>query len=413
MSPTSLTSQVLLRVFGLRAWKPDVKPIPQTRKVAIMNTRNTLTGFIVASTLGMASGSLAADCSWTRKASMLTGRMFPATSVVNDKVYVIGGGHDILGPHLATVEEYDPATDTWTRKADMPTRRAGLAPSVVNGKIYVIGGEPSAQAFVSTVYAYDPTTDTWTNRTEMPTKRSYLCAATVEDRIYAIGGRAAGDPPDPGPSTLEVYDPATDTWTKKVDMPIRRAAAAACVGDGRIYVIGGVTENFHEAPLSTVNAYDPVTDTWTNKASMLTARAFLSASVLGGKIYAVGGGTWSGDFLTTVEVYDPVTDIWTRGSNMPTSRGGLATSAVNGKIYAIGGTQQWYPGLGMSTVEEYNPTPSVSLSREGGTLRLSWRGILQSTETLDGETWQDLNLPRCPYPISPAAAWRFYRAREP
>ena len=29
---------------------------------------------------------------------------------------------------------------TWTRKSDLPTPRTGLSSSVVNGKIYVIGG---------------------------------------------------------------------------------------------------------------------------------------------------------------------------------------------------------------------------------------------------------------------------------
>jgi len=38
------------------------------------------------------------------------------------------------------VEEYEPATDTWTRKTNMPTARCGLSTSVVDWKIYAIGG---------------------------------------------------------------------------------------------------------------------------------------------------------------------------------------------------------------------------------------------------------------------------------
>lgn len=52
--------------------------------------------------------------------------------------------------------------DTWTKKADMPTRRVGHAASVVDGKIYVIGGStewirPSMVAIptLSTVEEYD------------------------------------------------------------------------------------------------------------------------------------------------------------------------------------------------------------------------------------------------------------------
>jgi hypothetical protein len=198
-------------------------------------------------------------------------------------------------------------------------------------------------------------------------------------------------------------------------MPIRRAAAAACVVDNRIYLIGGVTEDFHGTPLSAVHAYDPVTDSWTSKTKMPTARAFLSACALGGRIHAIGGGTWSGAFLTTQEVYNPTTDTWHSGSKMPTSRAGLATRAVNGKIYTMGGTQQWYPGQGMSTVEEYDPTPNVSITRQSGTTTLTWRGILQATGTLTGSVWEDVSpQPRCPYTIDPSSvvSMTFYRARE-
>jgi len=46
---------------------------------------------------------------------------------------------------------------TWARKFDMPTKRRGLSTSVLDGKIYVIGGlkYEGALAF-GTVEEYDP-----------------------------------------------------------------------------------------------------------------------------------------------------------------------------------------------------------------------------------------------------------------
>ena len=64
-------------------------------------------------------------------------------------------------------------------------------------------------------------------------------------------------------STVEAYDPATDTWTKKADMPTAKGHSAIAVVGGIIYVIGGPGEN-REA-LSSVEAYDPATDTWTRR----------------------------------------------------------------------------------------------------------------------------------------------------
>ena len=62
-------------------------------------------------------------------------------SVVNGILYAIGGAPDFLGPSsLATVEAYDPVTDTWHSVASMPTARTGMSSDVVDGTIYVVGG---------------------------------------------------------------------------------------------------------------------------------------------------------------------------------------------------------------------------------------------------------------------------------
>ena len=316
--------------------------------------------------LSIASLSSAVEGTWTRKADMPTARFGLSTGVVNGKVYAIGGGKTAYGAYLSTVEEYDPTTDTWTKKADMSTARNGHAASVVNGKIYVVGGEPSAQASIPTVEEYDPAMDAWTRKADMPTRRTFLCASAVNGRVYAIGGVIAGPPahPDPYTGAVEEYDPATDIWTKKADMPTQRSCFSTCVLDGKIYVIGGETGNIHSPPISTMEEYDPSTDTWTRKANMPTARSFLSTIAVGGKIYAiggVGGGTWPGTAFSTVEKYDPTTDTWTTQQDMPTARIMLSTSAVDSKIYAIGGTvgvsaDVW---AGISTVEEHDLTPAA------------------------------------------------------
>jgi len=56
---------------------------------------------------------------------------------INGKIYAIGG--DAFFPK-ATNEVYDPAADTWMSKTHMVYARSKAAGSVVNGKIYIIGG---------------------------------------------------------------------------------------------------------------------------------------------------------------------------------------------------------------------------------------------------------------------------------
>ena len=70
---------------------------------------------------------------------MLTARLNMTSSVVNGKIYVIGG--ETATGVINTVEEYDPVTDTWRPVASMPTARSGLGGATVNGIIYAIGGD--------------------------------------------------------------------------------------------------------------------------------------------------------------------------------------------------------------------------------------------------------------------------------
>jgi len=302
--------------------------------------------------LGLASVSLSAEDTWTKKTDMPTARNVLSNSVVDGKIYAIGGDGGSGG--LSTVEAYDPVTDTWTRKANMPMVRGAAASSAVNGRIYVIGGNAGPYgALYSSVIEYDATTDTWTRKADIPTPRICVSSSVVNGKIYAIGG-ALTYPGGPPLSTVEEYDPATDTWTRKADMPTARAYLSTSAVNGKIYAIGGTLINPEwYRGISTVEEYNPATNTWTKKADMPTGRTYFSTSVVNGKIYAIGGFTTRDNHLSPVEEYDPATDTWTRKADIPTARSGLSTSMVNGKIYAIGG---WVgSGTAISTVEEYEP----------------------------------------------------------
>jgi N-acetylneuraminic acid mutarotase len=85
---------------------------------------------------------------------------------------------------------------------------------------------------------------------------------------------------------------------------------------------------------------------------MPTIREAMGASVLGGKLFAVGGQTNNGFVTGIVEVYDPKTDTWSTATSMPTPRDGLATREIGGRLYAIGG----YDGIRyVDTVEAFSP----------------------------------------------------------
>lgn len=269
---------------------------------------------------------------WVQKTPMPTNRYLLTSSVVNGKIYAIGG-QESSGTIVGRVDMYDPVANTWTPRAPMPTPRVIPASAEANGKIYVFGGDtttPGGPSRSNIVEEYNPSTDTWVARAPMPTRRSWAAAATVNARIYVVGG---ADETGSFLTTVEAYDPSTNTWSPAASLNRPRAGLSAAVVGGKLYAIGGGTS---AADVGTVEEYDPATNSWTSRNSMPTPRAQTCSSVVGEKILVIGGGNASG-FLSANEQYDPANNSWTLRAPMPTPRQGLTCSAVGGRIFAIGG----------------------------------------------------------------------------
>jgi RNA polymerase sigma factor (sigma-70 family) len=275
---------------------------------------------------------------WTKKTDMPTARSYTSSSVVNGKIYVIGGYTD--KDILSTVEEYDPVKDTWTDKANMSTARCGLTTSVLNGKIYAIGGYANGGP-VTSIEEYDPAKNKWTIKANMSGNRTYLSSSVVNGKIYIIGGFFLGNPL----SIVEEYDPKVNECIGKANMPTPRGWLSTSEVNGKIYAIGGTERQ--DVEFSTVEEYDPILDKWTKKADMPKGKMELSTSVVNGKIYVFGGGS-------EVYEYDPVKDKWTNKTDILTTRFFLSTSAVNGKIYVFGGVLPMKWPNPLSIVEEYD-----------------------------------------------------------
>jgi hypothetical protein len=105
----------------------------------------------------------------------------------------------------------------------------------------------------NTVEMYDPVTDTWTRKASMPTAHGAFGCAAAFGRIYVMGGRSQATY-----ATTEEYDPASNTWQQRASMPLAITSLAASELDGRIYVIGGYTATIQPAPgVASVFQYAP------------------------------------------------------------------------------------------------------------------------------------------------------------
>jgi N-acetylneuraminic acid mutarotase len=238
---------------------------------------------------------------------------------------------------------------TWTTRAPIPTGRQGPAFGVIAGQLYVASGCCATFSFpftrYSTLEVYDPATGTWTTKAPIPLAVYGGASGVINGMLYLAGGaQAFGNVAD-----LQIYDPITDRWSSARPLPSAGSGMAGTAIDGKLYVAGGMDPS-NTASVNTVRAYDPMTNAWSDRSPLPTARVFAGTGVVNGVMYVVGGYD-GGTYFSTVEAYDPVTNIWTSRAPMPTARYGVGVEVVNGILYAFGGNN----GSFLATVEAYDP----------------------------------------------------------
>jgi len=292
---------------------------------------------------------------WTHRRPLAEGAVFAATAAGPDgRIYVITGSVGDTGQLTSRNSAYDPMRDTWTRLAPIPTPRSEPGGALGSGgKVFVVGGNPTLSrkqsSLMNAVEVYDIATDRWSKCKALPTPRTALCAVAATDSlghmlIYAIGGRNF-DLPGNGLSVVEAYDPLADTWTSKAPMPLNLHGMTATLGpDGKIYVLGGTNSKAND--VNFVQAYDPKTDRWTQPGVMPYGQECACSTLIpgeNGEIVVFGGwGDPKKQSLGRVAAYNPRTNSWHSlpGLLSPTAAAGAATvTTADGftRLYVIGG----------------------------------------------------------------------------
>ena len=139
--------------------------------------------------------------------------------------------------------------------SEMPGRRCRCGVAVVRGRVYAVGGF-NGSLRVRTVDMYDPAADTWTSIASMEARRSTLGVAVLSDMIYAVGGFDGSS----GLNTAEVLDmgvtQGVQEWRPIASMSTRRSSVGVGVLGGLIYAVGGYDGNSRQC-LASVEVYNP------------------------------------------------------------------------------------------------------------------------------------------------------------
>jgi non-specific serine/threonine protein kinase len=218
----------------------------------------------------------------------------------------------------------------WRRLAPVPSERTEVAAAALGRRIWVLGGYATDGKTLATAEVYDTATDSWSRGPDLPVAVNHAMAATLDGVLYVAGGNDGHRPSD----QLARLD--GDRWRRLAPLPRGRQAGGLVALDGRLYLVGGVVEGGLAAD---TQVYDPAADRWSVAPGLPTPREHLGAAATGGRVYVVGGRTGGiGSNLAAAEAFDPGSGRWDRLADLPTARGGLAAAATaGGQVVAVGG----------------------------------------------------------------------------
>lgn len=150
-----------------------------------------------------------------------------AMAAVGASVYLIGGrlhrkesgSSDVEVEVRSTVLRYSAGEDRWSVCGALSLPRYNFACTVCKGKIYVAGGQYDAASARSTasVEVYDPESDTWTRLPDMRRLRYKCVGVTWRGRVHVVGGFVEGCDVDGrlgyvDRCSAEVYDDVDGKW---------------------------------------------------------------------------------------------------------------------------------------------------------------------------------------------------------
>ncbi len=230
------------------------------------------------------------------------------------------------------------APAVWTSTGSMAQGRDNHTATLLpDGKVLVVGGYGNTYSvysgYLATVEVYDPASGTWSRTGSMSVPRSGHTATPLPGgKVLVAGGyNDNGDL-----ATAEVYDPALGTWSATGSMTSPRSSHTATrLADGKVLVAAG-----RKSPgeiVATAEVYDPGSGTWSTTGSMASLRVDHTATLLpGGKVLVTGGQ--GGYIVAKEELYDPASGTWSLTGALASPRAfHTATPLPGGKVLVTGG----------------------------------------------------------------------------
>ena len=302
----------------------------------------------------LAAAVAAAALAWTPLPDAPLPRAEVGAARVGGSIYVVGGFDDGART-TAAVQRYVITRRRWRRVRPMPVALNHPVAVSYRGSLYVSGGYTGASSLSEpsrVLLRFNTRTRRWRRLPPAPTPRAAHAAAVIRGRLYVAGGAN-----DSGSlHSLDIYDFARRRWARGPDFPgPARNHTTGVASGGLFYVLAGrSTQNFTSA-----ERYDPRRRVWEPLPAMRDPRGGIaSARLRDGRIVVFGGEDLApgGTTIESVELFDPLTRRWTSLPDMRTPRHGLGGAALGNRVFALEGGVT--PGFAVSPTIEFLDVPA-------------------------------------------------------
>ncbi|XP_077293722.1 kelch-like protein 25 isoform X1 [Arctopsyche grandis] len=272
---------------------------------------------------------------------------------------VLVGGEDLNMAN--TIDIYDGAKKSWTPSKHIGINKSEFASVLVGDWLVIIGGKNSSWETVTSVEYIDLKSGQKHPLKPLNQARWRFSAVTLRrgssTDVY-VGG-------DDSNQSMERWNSKTGDWEIIAPLLSTVYDHSASVMDGKIFVTGGLTNDYKST--DKVQVYSVETNFWTYRPQMIQARHSHSSVAFKGKLYVAGGRVWqTSTKLDNVEYYDPIANVWTAFTKLPEPAYGINLCCFQNKLLSMGGYDRV---TRLSDVWEYDETTtswkaSSSLSRK-------------------------------------------------
>lgn len=283
-----------------------------------------------------------------------TARSASASVVLADGRILTTGGVNGAGA-LADAWVYDPDDGATAAVAPLATPRWGHSATLLgDGRVLVAGGVPDDTGGLASLELYDPLTDTWrTLGATLGATRAHHAAIPLPDgRVAFVGGvEEFLHGPAAAALTIERFDPRDETVTTVAP------AGGSTVVAGQWFDLGGGRALCLAAASATwdLAAAAPLATPTVNQASAARSEV-AGVRLAGGGLLLAGGLSGTSTVHDEVDLFDPSANRFSSAPSLQQARfGAVALRLVDERVAIVGGAViAGGPPAGATTIEVYD-----------------------------------------------------------